>query len=53
MKAVYIKPETEVILMEPLMDNPTASLGDGGEVEEFDAKRGFDDMEEIDYDMWK
>jgi len=52
MKTAYIKPESVVILMPRLMDTPTASLGDG-EVEEFDAKQGFDDMEEIEYDMWK
>lgn len=53
MKTAYIKPETVVILMPRLMGTPTASLGGGGEVEDFDAKQNDDDLEEIDYDMWK
>ena len=52
MKSAYIKPEVELILMSPLMGNPTASLGDG-EAEDFDAKQNDGDLEEIEFDMWK
>ena len=52
MKTAYIKPETVVILMPRLMGDPTASLGND-EANDFDAKQNDEDLEEIEFDMWK
>ena len=54
MRKTYIIPDTELIRLmhERLM--VTATTGDDDDNEDdAAAKRGFDDMEEIEYDMWK